>query len=223
MPHAGTRHVTNDTARSPVAILPLLLLARVGERRVELAELLDRVAAQEHVRTPRVGDLAVAGPGIEEGEGRPVATAGARGVALEAGPDRTAEHVATGPVGGGLQVGGEPALVDEHVVVEQDDQRPRRALQSRVARGVRPLLGQEGVVAHPGALGHRPRRRVPAVVDDEDLGAVRRGLRQHRLQRDAQVARALAGGNEDRCDGRHHEREDRVRRRGLPWPGRPGA
>src|SRR5262249_30890991 len=49
----------------------------------------------------------------------------------------------------------------------------------------------------PVALGHRPRRHVGPVVDDEHLGAHRARLRHHGRQRDLEIRGAALRGDRD--------------------------
>src|SRR5918992_2391787 len=103
---------------------PLLLVA-VGrdDRLVERADALDRRAADGEVRAPDHLRLAVPRAEIERRDRRILATAGARGPALQASPDRTAERLRLGVALRPLEERLEPALRRQDVVVDERDQR----------------------------------------------------------------------------------------------------
>src|SRR4051794_1543308 len=93
----------------------------------------------------------------------------------------------------------QPARVGLDVVVDEHEQLARRRLDARVARRVEPVgLGQRDV-AGAVPFGHRAGLVVRAVVDDDQLAA----LRRDRRQRDLEVGRAPARRDDDGGCGRH--------------------
>jgi hypothetical protein len=98
---------------------------------------------------------------------------------------------------------GEPARARAHVVVDEREQLGVGVGGGGVARPVQAARGleDEHVRAVPASDGLR--LGVAPVVDDEDAGARRRGLRRDRCERHVEVRRTALGRDDDGGVGHH--------------------
>ena len=181
-----------DAARRahPHPVLPLLLVAAVLERDIERPDALQRAAADGHVGAPGVAGVGVLRTELERRDRRSLAPARAQLAALQAGMDRSGEHVHLRVLARRVEKRLQPAAARADVVVDEHHELARRSLDAGVACDVeaeRPLVG---LVASAEAGGQRARGGGRAgVVDYQHLGSGRRSLRRDRGERHAQVGR----------------------------------
>lgn len=136
------------------------------------------------------------------------------------GADVALEGVRRGPAAQRLRrarervdEGGEPAAIGHAVVVDEGEDLAGHHARAGVARGgrTRVRLAQQARARTGRSRGRRGlRRRIPAVVDDDDLVALRRVvLARERLETGPQRGRAAAGRNDDRYERQHRGNDAR--------------
>jgi hypothetical protein len=201
---ARRRHVADPPARGAQAPLPVLLVARPAEPRVEGADALERGAPNGQVRAPGELGVAVLGAEVERGQRQRLAPARAQAPALEPRPDRPAERLVLRARARRRQQRVQVAGPRLDVVVEEAQQLARGRVQRRVARHVDPARRAVREVAaavggdEPLGLGVGG-----VVLDHHDLRPVLGGLGRDGGERDRQVV-APAAGREQEGGGRAH-------------------
>ena len=153
----GAGDVFDAPAGGLVALLPLLFLAAPVDRLVELADPLERAAADRHVGAPHELDLAVRRAAVERRDRRRLASTRTRSAALQPCRDRTAEHVAVGALGCRAQEGLQPSRLRLDVVVDEHHEVAGGARDPGVAGGVGAACADRARSAR--RPGSRPRAR----------------------------------------------------------------
>ena len=195
----GAGEVADAPSGLQPARLPLGLVAVQRVRGVERADALDRRAPQRHVGAPGVRAVTVGIAEVLPGDGTALAPAGAKAPPLDARPDRPGQHADVGgQLRGAAQQRLEPAGRGAHVVVDEHQQLGARRGDRAVARGVEPERAVVDDAARAVARRDGLGRGARAVVDDDQLGAVRGGLRRDRCQRDVEVIGTVLGRDDDR-------------------------